>query len=182
MIDPSKIKTQTAPPPAAAPIANEGEVITSEKVLAQGMVAIRDLIAPASLRVLPDHLELNGQWVRTFFVVDYPRYINVGWFSPITNLSATMDIAMYFYPVAAEVVLNQLKKKVGNLEAQLIQDQEKGAPRDPMRETALRDIEQLRDDLTQGTEHFFQYSLYVTIYAPDQKELDNLSEKIETMF
>ena len=146
------------------------------------MVAIRDLIARASLRVLPDHLELNGQWVRTFFVVDYPRYINVGWFSPITNLSATMDIAMYFYPVAAEVVLNQLKKKVGNLEAQLIQDQEKGAPRDPMRETALRDIEQLRDDLTQGTEHFFQYALYVTIYAPDQKELDTLSEKIETMF
>ncbi|MEK7125360.1 MAG: ATP-binding protein, partial [Patescibacteria group bacterium] len=35
---------------------------------------------------------------------------------------------------------------------------------------------------TQGTEHFFQYALYVTIYAPDQKELDTLSEKIETMF
>ncbi|MEK7164562.1 MAG: DUF87 domain-containing protein, partial [Patescibacteria group bacterium] len=182
MFDTKNIKIQPAGSSATPPSLNEAEVITSEKVLSQGMVAIRDLIAPASLRVLPDHLELNGQWVRTFFVVDYPRYINVGWFSPITNLSATMDIAMYFYPVAAEVVLNQLKKKVGNLEAQLIQDQEKGAPRDPMRETALRDIEQLRDDLTQGTEHFFQYALYVTIYAPDQKELDTLSEKIETMF
>ena len=182
MIDPSKIKTQSPPSaPAAAPIGNETEIITSEKVLTQGMVAIRDLIAPAALAVKPDHLELNGQWVRTFFVVDYPRYINVGWFAPITNLSATMDIAMYFYPVAAEIVLNQLKKKVGNLQAQLIQDQEKGAPRDPMRETALRDIEQLRDDLTQGTEHFFQYALYITVYAPSQKELDLLSEKIETL-
>lgn len=183
MIDPSKIKTQ-APPvaaPAAEPLINEAEVITSEKVLSQGMVAIRDLIAPASLRVLADHLELNGQWIRTFFVVDYPRYINVGWFAPVTNLSSTMDIAMYFYPVAAAIVLNQLKKKVGNLEAQLSQDQEKGAPRDPLRQTALQDIEQLRNDLTQGTEHFFQYALYITIYAKDQKELDNLSEKVETM-
>src|SRR3989344_9301172 len=100
MFAPSKIKTQAAPAPTAAPAINETEVITFEKVLTQGMVAIRDLIAPAALAVRPDHLELNGQWVRTFFVIDYPRYISVGWFSPITNLSATMDVAMYFYPVS----------------------------------------------------------------------------------
>ena len=184
MFDPKNIKTQpvTSQPeaPDSAPV-NEMEVVTSEKVLTQGMVAIRDLIAPSSLRVQADHLELNGQLVRSFFVVDYPRYINVGWFAPIINLSATMDIAMYFYPVSSAIVLNQLKKKVGNLEAQLTQDQEKGAPRDPLRETALRDIEQLRDDLTQGLEHFFQYALYVTIYAKETKDLDALSERLETL-
>jgi type IV secretory pathway VirB4 component len=89
---------------------------------------------------------------------------------------------MFFYPVASSIVLNQLKKKVGNLEAQLIEDQEKGAPRDPLRETALRDIEQLRDALTQGTEHFFQYALYVTLYAHDKKELDKLTEQVELLF
>ncbi len=181
MFNTQKIKTQTTAP-AVPPPETEVELITSEKVLSQGMMSIRDLIAPASLRVQPDHLELNGLFTRTFFTVDYPRYINVGWFAPIINLSATMDVAMYFYPVSSSVVLNQLKKKVGNLEAQLAQDQEKGAARDPLRETALRDIEQLRDDLTQGTEHFFQYALYITIYAPDKKELDLLSEKIETLF
>jgi len=160
----------------------EVEVISSEKILKQGSLAIRDLIAPASMRIQADHLELNNGWVRTFFVINYPRYINVGWFSPIINFSATMDIAMYFYPVGTDIVLNQLKKKVGNLEAQLIQDQEKGAPRDPMRETALRDIEQLRDALTQGTEHFFQHGLYVTMYAKDKKEMDKISEQIELMF
>lgn len=178
MIKPQDITTKA---PRPAPAVSESEVITSEKVLTQGMVAVRDLIAPASLRVQPDHLELNGQFIRSFFVVDYPRYVNVGWFAPIINLSSTMDIGMYFYPVSSNIVLNQLKKKVGNLEAQLIQDQEKGAPRDPVRETALRDIEQLRDDLTQGVEHFFQYALYMTVYAKDTKELDTLSERIETL-
>jgi len=172
-------------PTPAAPKANEitdSEYITSEKALAEGSVAIRDLISPASMQIQSDHIELNGRYVRTFFVMNYPRYINVGWFSSMINLSATMDIGMFFYPVASSIVLNQLKKKVGNLEAQLIQDQEKGAPRDPVRETALRDIEKLRDDLTQGVEHFFQYALYITVYADDKKELDSLSEQVENMF
>jgi type IV secretory pathway VirB4 component len=187
MFDPNKLQTKAPQKPSEnqqgfpVPKETDTQLITEEKVLSEGSVAIKDLIAPASLRVQSDHMELNGHWVRSFFVVNYPRYINVGWFAPVINFSATMDVGMYYYPVASDVILNDLKKKVGGLEAQLIADHEKGAPRDPLRETALRDIEALRDALTQGTEHFFQYSLYVTIYAKDKKELDNLSEQVELM-
>ncbi len=160
----------------------ESELIESEKILEQGEVALRDIIAPAAMRVRSDHLELNNMYVSTLFVTQYPRYVNVGWFSPIINFSSTMDIGMYFYPVSTDIILNQLKKKVGNLEAQLIEDREKGAPRDPLRETALQDIEKLRDDLTQGTEHFFQYALYVTIYAGNKKDLNKITEQVELLF
>ena len=102
--------------------------------------------------------------MRTIFVVTYPRYIAVGWFAPIVNLSVSLDIGMFFYPVKSHIILKQLKKKAGNLEAQILGDSEKGAPRDPIRETALRDVEKLRDELTQGIEKFFQFPLYVTIY------------------
>ena len=61
---------------------------------------------------------------------------------------------------------------MGALEAQILSDNEKGAPRDPISETALRDIEGLRDALTQGTEKFFQFALYVTVYAKNKEELD----------
>ncbi len=184
MFDIKDTKQKPAEEPKQEPSQStpSSEIITQEKVLTEGEVAVRDIIAPASLRVQADHLELNGLWVSTLFMANYPRYINVGWFSPVINLSATMDVGMFFYPVASSIVLNQLKKKVGNLEAQLIEDQEKGAPRDPLRETALRDIEQLRDALTQGTEHFFQYALYVTLYAHDKKELDKLTEQVELLF
>ena len=168
--------------PQAKDSLSDMDVISSEKAYEQGEVALRDIIAPASMRVQSDHIELNGMWIRTIFLANYPRYINVGWFSPIINLSATMDIGMFYYPVDSGIILNQLKKKVGNLEAQLIEDQEKGAPRDPLRETALRDIEQLRDALTQGTEKFFQYSLYITLYAKEKQELDKLSEQVENIF
>ena len=116
------------------------------------------------------------------FVVGYPRYIRVGWFAPVINLNLPLDVSMYFYPIGSEVILKQLRNKVGGLEAQILSDAEKGAPRDPIRETALRDIEKLRDDLTQGLEHFFQYALYVTVYAETKEELDLISEKIESIF
>ena len=157
------------------------ELLHAERVYRQGTVSIRDFIAPASLRVQSDHLELGSLFVRTLFVVTYPRYISVGWFEPIIDYSATLDIGMFFYQLEPEIILKQLRNKVGVLEAQLSADQEKGAPRDPVRETALRDIEKLRDDITQGTEHFFKVALYVTLYAPNLKDLDKLTERVESL-
>ncbi len=158
------------------------ELVGEEKIYRKGAISIRDLIAPASMQVNPDYLRLGEKYVRTMFVIGYPRYISVGWFVPIINMNTTFDIAMFFYPVKSAIILKQLKKKVGALEAQIIADAEKGAARDPLRETALRDIEALRDALTQGTEKFFQFALYVTIYTESKEELDRLSDEVEDIF
>lgn len=160
------------------------ELITleEERTYREGTVTIRDLISPSAFKVESNFIQLGDVFLRTIFVVSYPRYISVGWSAPILNLNISMDISMFFYPVKAEIILKQLKKKVGSLEAQLSADSEKGAPRDPIRETALRDIEQLRDDLTQGTEHFFQFAFYATIYAKDKEELDRITEDVESIF
>jgi len=158
------------------------ELVEEEKSYRRGALSIRDLISPAAIEVSPDFLRLGAKFVRTIFVINYPRYISVGWFAPIINLNSTFDISMFFYPVESAIVLNQLKKKVGNLEAQIVSDAEKGAARDPLRETALRDIEALRDALTQGVEKFFQFALYATLYADSKEELDKLSDEVENIF
>ena len=158
------------------------ELVEEEKSYRRGALTIKDLIAPASLEISSNFLKLGSKFVRTIFVINYPRYISVGWFAPIINLNSTFDIAMFFYPVESAVILKQLKNKVGNLEAQIISDSEKGAARDPLRETALHDIESLRDALTQGIEKFFQFALYVTIYTSTKEELDRLSDEVENIF
>lgn len=163
-------------------IAEAQQLIEAERVYRAGVVSILDLIAPASLKVTSNYLELGGKFVRTIFVVSYPRYISVGWFAPVINLNVPLDIGMFFYPIDTDIILKQLKNKVGTLEAQILSDAEKGAPRDPVRETALRDIEKLRDDLTQTTEKFFQYALYVTVYADTLDELEVVTERIESLF
>lgn len=187
MFDPQKIEQRppgtpvapVAPAPEAA--AQVREIVAEEEAFRRGEVSVRDIIAPAAFEVKPNLLKLGDTYVRTIFVINYPRYISVGWFAPIINLNETFDIAMFFYPVASHVILKQLKKKVGNLQAQIVSDAEKGAARDPLRETALRDAEALRDALTQGTEHFFQFALYVTLYADSVRELDSLTEAVENV-
>ena len=157
------------------------KVLEEERIYRRGVVSIRDLIAPAALEVNSSFIKLGDYYVKTIFVIEYPRYISVGWFAPIINMDVTADLALYFYPVKASVILKQLKKKVGALQAGLMADAEKGAPRDPLRETALRDMEKLRDDLTQGVEHFFQTALYITVYSSTLEELDRACEGIENI-
>jgi len=156
-------------------------VLEQEKVYRRGISSVLDIIAPEAFQVNPSSVKIGDMYARTLFVMAYPRYIGVGWFAPIINYNATLDISMFFYPMKSEVVLKQLRNKVGVLQAQLMTDAEKGAPRDPLRETALRDIEQLRDDLTQGIEKFFQFALYITLYEKDEKKLDVLTEDVEAV-
>ncbi len=175
-------KEQKPPSKEKQQAAEERKSLEEERIYAKGVTSVRDLVAPASFEVFPTYLRLSGVYLRTLFVVNYPRYISLGWSAPIINLNNTMDIAMFFYPVKSEIILKQLRKKVGVLEAGIMTDAEKGKPRDPIRETALRDIEKLRDDLTQGIEHFFQFAFYITIYASSEDDLEKKTEEIESIF
>jgi Type IV secretory pathway, VirB4 components len=171
-------------PKTAAPVvplsSSEAKtIIEEEKAFRRGVLSVRDLISPASLKAEAKHLSLGNKFARTIFIIGYPRYISVGWFAPIINLNLTFDVAMFFYPVKSAIILKQLQNKVGSISAQIISDSEKGAARDPLRETALHDIEYLRDSLTQGTEKFFQFSLYITLYSENTEDLDRMSDQVE---
>lgn len=169
---------QAAPQDTGADIST----IKAEQMYRKGVTSILDLVAPAAMAVYPRFVDLGNKYVSTMFVVAYPRHISVGWFAPIILKNAELDVSMFFYPVKSDIILKQLRNRVGNLQAQLDSDREKGAPRDPLRETALRDIEQLRDSLTQGTERFFQYALYVSVYAESEKELTDRIEEMDSLF
>ncbi|MCW1929948.1 MAG: DUF87 domain-containing protein [Candidatus Kerfeldbacteria bacterium] len=173
---------KSAPPTPVDQTPEQISVLEAARLYRKGVTSVLDLIAPAAMRVQSRYLDLGGKLVSTMFVVTYPRYIAVGWFAPIILMNAELDISMFFYHVPADVILKQLKNKVGTVEAQLSTDREKGAPRDPLLETALRDIEQLRDSITQGTEKFFQFALYVSVYAENEKALNDKIEEIDGIF
>lgn len=160
----------------------EVSTLRAEQTYRKGVTSVLDLVAPAALSTYPRYIDLGNRLVSTMFVITYPRYISVGWFAPIIMKNAELDISMFFYPVKSDVILKQLRNRAGNIEAQINADRDKGAPRDPLRETALRDIEQLRDSLTQGTERFFQYALYVSVYADNEKEMNDRIEELDSLF
>lgn len=153
-----------------------------EQAFLKGVSTLRDLIAPSSIEIHSSYFRLGTKYGRTLYVYGYPRQIYTGWLSSLINVDEVLDVSMYVYPVESQVVLNNLRKKVTQLEASISISNEKGKTRDPALEAAINDAEELRDQIQLGAERFFRFGLYVTLYADSLDELNFVQHKIETMF
>lgn len=156
-------------------------IVESEKLYQQGMATIQGFIAPAGLKMASNHLQVGSVVARTIFVMTYPKFLSSGWFTPIINIDFSMDIAMFIHPMDSGEILKSLRKTATQLSSQIHLEQERGKIRDPLLEQALQNVEDLRDSLLQGTERFFRFGLYMTIYAKDLEELDSLTNRIQAI-
>jgi type IV secretory pathway VirB4 component len=147
----------------------------------KGITALRDFIAPSSLEFSNTHFQLGTRYARTYYVYGYPRQVYTGWLSSMVNLDEVIDTSMYIYPVESQVVLENLRKKVTQLEAGIQIESEKGIVRDPGKQAAIVDAEEMRDKLQVGEERFFRFGLYFTLYAGSMDELDFIAHKVESM-
>ncbi len=147
----------------------------------KGVTALRDFISPSSIEYSPGYFQLGTRIARTFYVYGYPRTVNTGWLSSMVNLDEVMDISMFVYPVESQVVMENLRKKVSQLEAGIQIDSEKGKVRDPSKQAAILDAEEMRDKLQVGEERFFRFGLYITVYADNMDELEYVTHKIESI-
>ena len=147
----------------------------------KGIGSLRDIVAPAGVRIFSKYLEIDGKFATTLFVTTYPRFLDTNWFSPIVNFDAEFDVAMFIYPQNSATILKQLRKRATQVSASISMQSEAGKVRDPQLETAYQDIEELRDRLVQGTERFFQYALYITLYADSEEKLEEAVSQIEVM-
>lgn len=153
-----------------------------QQAFEQGITTLRDLISPSSIEIHSDYFRLGTKYGRTMYVYGYPRTLYTGWLSPLINIDEVIDISMYIYPVDTAIVMKNLRKKVTQLEADISLNQEKGRVRNPETDAAIQDAEELRDALQVGSEKFFRFGLYVTLWADSLDELNFVQHKIETLF
>ena len=172
---------QTVDPVAIAQAQQAREQAEVAAAFQKGITALRDFIAPSSLIFSSSHFELGTRFARTYYVYGYPRQIYTGWLSGMVNIDEVVDLSMYIYPADSQVVLENLRKKVGQLEAGRQIDAEKGKVRDPAKEAAILDAEEIRDKLQVGEERFFRFGMYFTIYGGNMDELDFIAHKVESM-
>ena len=138
---------------------------------------IKNVIAPAGIEISPNNIKIGKKFAKTIFLFTYPRYLSSGWFNNIINAPNLLDISIFVHPVDTSTALRNLRKKTAQIEAQLLEREEKGLVRDPMLETAFQDIENLRDELQQSQEKLFNVGTYITIYGDTLEELNKLEEK-----
>lgn len=142
---------------------------------------LQDIIAPSALQITPKSLNLGDKIARTFFVISYPRYLSDNWFSPIINLDKVFDVSIFIHPIDTSEILSMFQKKVAEVQSQISIRESKGLVRDPMLDTAYKDLEGLRDNLMQAQEKMFEVGLYITIYADTENDLFKVESEIKSL-
>ena len=155
--------------------------ILPEAIYKQGILELQDVIAPSALKITPREINLGDKIARTFFVMSYPRVLTDSWFAPIINLDRVLDISIFIHPIDSAEILKKFQKKVAEVQSQIVSREQKGLVRDPVLDTAYRDLEELRDQLQQAQERLFDVGVYITIYGESVEELDKAESEIKSM-
>ncbi len=174
-------KKQPVDPVAIAQAQAQREQQEVSSAFQKGVTALRDFIAPSSIEFNASYFQIGTRYARSFYVFGYPRQLYTGWLGSMINIDEVIDLSMFIYPVESQVVLENLRKKVGQLEAGLQIDAEKGRVRDPGKQAAISDAEEMRDKLQVGEERFFRFGFYFTVYASSLDELEFVTHKIESL-
>jgi len=143
--------------------------------------AIESILAPSALNITPNYIQVGEKFARTVFIATFPRFLHTNWFSPVVNFDRVFQIAIYVVPKNTGQVLKQLRDQLARLQAQAMEEAASGKVRDPLLETAMGDIEVLRDKLQQGTDKFFDLGVYITFFENSVKELDDTEGKIKSL-
>jgi len=138
------------------------------------------MVAPSFIEVDFNHLKIDEKYYRTYFVVGYPRYVSANWLYSLITFDHPLYISMYIYPTEAKVVLEDLRRKIAEMEATIENDIKAGRVVDPTVQVALDDALALQAELAKGAERFFQFGLYITVPADTLEELTQVSKQVDS--
>lgn len=158
------------------------EDIELEKVrqFSRGLVTIQDIIAPEAIEIDFTYQKINSTYTRTLFVAGYPRSVPANWLSPLINYPHRLSVSMFIYPADSSEILDNLKRKITEMEAEIQSDLRAGKISNINTEVKLEDARYLREDLAKGSERFYQFGLYVTLTAESKEELDKVTKAIQS--
>ncbi len=171
MFNPFKPKKPVVPVPETQSVGN---------IVAGGVVSIKDLIAPSLVDVDFNQIKIDARYYRTLYIVGYPRYVSANWLYSLITFDHPLFISMFIYPTESKEILDELKKKIAQMQATIESDIKAGHAVDPTVQVQLDDALLVQSELAKGAERFFQFGLYVTIPADTKEELETLTKEVDS--
>ncbi len=139
-----------------------------------------DVIAPQKFETDFDHVKLNEKYYRTLYTNIRRRFVNPGWLEPLINFNHSLNTSFYIYPVEGKTVLDDLRRKITEMEAELSTDIDRGKIVNPTTKAKLEDALALQEQLVKGIEGFFEMGLYITIPAHSPEELNHITKQVQS--
>lgn len=174
----------SVPPPPAPPVNPVSDqkppIADPITVYREGHMDVADVIAPNRIDIDFDYIKINEVYLRTLFISGYPRFVAPGWLEQIINFNSSLDISFFIYPVKGKDVLDDLMRKIAEMEAEISTDIERGKIANPSTEAKLEDARRMQEELVKGIEHVYEFSFYITIRAADEDQLNHITRQVES--
>lgn len=151
---------------------SEGLVFNAEKD------ALLNLLSPTEIEIDWNFMRVGPKFFRTLYVANYPRFVTSGWLDPVINFDHALTTSFFIYPTQGKSVLDDLRRKIAEMEAEVATDIQRGKIINPGTQAKLEDALSLQEELVRGAERFFQFSFYVTVPADSREELENVSQQV----
>ncbi len=145
------------------------------------LFTLEDFLAPSALEIKPESLKLGEKLARSFFIASYPKYLSVGWLSPIINLNQSFDLSLYIIPLETSTILKEISKKFTQITAEIEEKEEKGMIIEPALKFQHEELDVLRERLTAGLEKMFKLGIYMSVYGNTMEEIRETEEILRTM-
>jgi len=172
-------KPQTADATSAPQQTNEAQ--EQLQSFSSGLVSIQDIISPEAIEVDFSYQKINDIYTRTLFIAGYPRTVPANWLSPLINFPHSIDISMHIFPVEVRKILDDLRRKITEMEAEISSDIKQGKLSNINTEIKLEDARSIQESLAKGAERFFQFGLYITLSAESLEELDKVTNQVRSL-
>lgn len=140
-----------------------------------------DIIAPQEIEMDFDHIKIGDVYFRTLFVSGYPRFVVPGWMEPLINFDHSLELSFFIYPTEGKTVLDDLRRKITEMEAEISTDLQRGKIINPSTQAKLEDAKSLQEQLVKGAERFYEFSFYITIPANSLEKLDSVTKRVESV-
>ncbi len=160
---------------------DDRDILKEEEVYTKGLAQVLDLIAPSAMGVSSSHLQIGSVYARTIFIVAYSNTLSMGWMNRIIGMDTPMDIAIFVHPVDTNYILKKLRKKTIQVQSEMHIEAEKGLVRDPVLEMAYANVENLRNQLQEGREKFFNLGVYFTVFGQSLEEMRKQVNSLESL-
>ena len=143
-----------------------------------GWQQLADLIAPSAVVERPDHLLIDGDYLRGIAITGYPREVTMGWLAPLITHDDSIDISIHIHMQHPVAMLRRYRRRKAELRANKRMAARKGWVDNPDDQIATSDIERLLLQVASREEMLCEVGMYVQVRAPDLATLDERTDRL----
>ena len=127
-------------------------------------------------------IRVGDHFTRSLHLGRWPRSLSPGFLQGLMAAGAPMDLSLHLGPIPAAQAARTLEWQKVRFESARSLSLRRGRSMSSEAEIALEDVMRLRDEVQRGRERLFHASLSLTLHAPDEDSLAELTQTARAHF